>query len=217
MDLRESFNNKGRLFVISGPSGAGKGTICGKVMERLGDTASLSVSATTRQPREGEVDGVNYYFLSKEEFEGRINNNGFLEYAEVYDHYYGTSRENVMDKLESGKDVFLEIDIQGAMQVKDSFPEAVFIFILPPSMEVLKARITGRNTDSEEVIDLRMSKAADEISYVEHYDYAVVNDDLETAIGDVMAIIRSEKIRTDFTGDELDEYISSFGDSIGNR
>lgn len=214
MDLRKSFKNKGKLFVISGPSGAGKGTICSNVMKRLGDDASLSVSATTREPREGEVDGVNYYFLSKEEFEERINSNGFLEYAEVYDHYYGTPRENVMNKLDQGTDVFLEIDIQGAMQVKDSFPGAVFIFILPPSKETLISRIEGRNTDSEDVIALRMSKAADEISYVGHYDYAIVNDDLDTAVEDIMAVIRSEKIKTDFAADVLDEYISSFEENI---
>jgi guanylate kinase len=210
MDLRKEMENKGRLFVISGPSGAGKGTICGRVMEALGDSASLSISATTRDPRPGEEDGVSYFFLSKDEFRSRIDADGFLEYAEVYGNYYGTPRENVMNKLNSGCDVFLEIDIQGAMQVRDSYPEGVFIFILPPSGDVLRERITGRATDADDVIDLRMSKAADEISYADRYDYAVVNDDIEKAVADVLAIVRAERIRTDTSSEMIKEYIDSF-------
>jgi guanylate kinase len=210
MDLRKELENKGRLFVISGPSGAGKGTICGRVMEALGSGASLSISATTRDPRPGEKDGVSYFFLSKEEFKSRIDADGFLEYAEVYGNYYGTPKENVMSKLNSGCDVFLEIDIQGAMQVRDSYPEGVFIFILPPSGDVLRERITGRATDTDDVIDLRMSKAADEISYADRYDYAVVNDDIDKAVADVLAIVRAERIRTDTSSEMIRRYIDSF-------
>ena len=141
--------NRGILIVISGPSGAGKGTICKALLEKH-DNIFISVSATTRAPRQGEVEGVNYYFLTKESFEEKVKKNGFLEYANLHGNFYGTPKVNVEKMLDEGKDVILEIDIQGALQVKDNFKEGVFIFILPPSMEELKQRIIKRGSETEE-------------------------------------------------------------------
>lgn len=176
-------NNKGRglLIVISGPSGAGKGTICKSFLERNPEVA-ISVSATTRSPRKGEVEGVNYYFMSKEEFKGKIEDNDFLEYAEVYDNFYGTPKSNVEELLEGGKDVILEIDIQGALKVKENTEEGVFIFILPPSMEELKARIIKRGSETPESLMKRFKSAYKEINFISRYNYAVVNDEVETAV-----------------------------------
>lgn len=188
--------NKGVLIVISGPSGAGKGTICKKLIEK-NKNIYLSVSATTRSPREGEIDGVNYYFITKEEFERRVKENGFIEYAEVHGNFYGTPRVNVDKMLEEGKDVILEIDIQGALQVKENFKEGVFIFILPPSMEELKRRIIKRGSETEESLMTRFKNAYKEINYVSKYNYAVVNDTLELAVSKVEAIIAAEKCRVD--------------------
>ena len=171
----------GKLFVISGPSGTGKGTICNALVKD-NDRLVVSVSMTTRQPRKGEVHGVNYYFVDVAEFEDTIAKNGLLEYAKVYENYYGTPRKMVMEELEKGNDVLLEIDIQGATKVKDAYPEGIFIFVLPPSLAKLRERIENRGTDSKEVIDLRMSKAAGEIQWLKEYDYYVVNDNLEDAI-----------------------------------
>lgn len=188
----------GKLFVISGPSGAGKGTIVNAVMNQRGSSeAALSISMTTRDPRPGETDGVNYFFVTKEEFRRQIEAGGFLEYAEVYDHYYGTPKSKVMEKLDAGKDVILEIDIQGALNVKKAFPEGVLIFILPPSMEVLRNRLTGRGTDAPEVIERRLSKTREELTFIDRYDYGVVNDDLEEAVETVQAIMRAEHARVD--------------------
>ena len=188
----------GKLFVISGPSGAGKGTIVNAVMDQADPSGTaLSISMTTREPRPGEEDGVNYFFVTKEEFRRQIEAGGFLEYAEVYDHYYGTPKSKVMEKLNQGKDVILEIDIQGALTVKKAFPEGVLIFILPPSMEVLRSRLTGRGTDAPEVIERRLSKTRGELAFIDRYDYGVVNDDLEEAVETVRAIMRAEHARVD--------------------
>lgn len=188
----------GKLFVISGPSGAGKGTIVNAVMDQADPSGTaLSISMTTREPRPGEEDGVNYFFVTKEEFRRQIEAGGFLEYAEVYDHYYGTPKSKVMEKLNQGKDVILEIDIQGALNVKKAFPEGVLIFILPPSMEVLRSRLTGRGTDAPEVIERRLSKTRGELTFIDRYDYGVVNDDLEEAVETVRAIMRAEHARVD--------------------
>ncbi|WP_293977488.1 guanylate kinase [uncultured Clostridium sp.] len=191
-------NNKGRglLIVISGPSGAGKGTICKSFLERNPEVA-ISVSATTRSPRKGEVEGVNYYFMSKEEFKGKIEDNDFLEYAEVYDNFYGTPKSNVEELLEGGKDVILEIDIQGALKVKENTEEGVFIFILPPSMEELKARIIKRGSETPESLMKRFKSAYKEINFISRYNYAVVNDEVETAVEKLEAIISAEKCRVD--------------------
>lgn len=191
-------NNKGRglLIVISGPSGAGKGTICKSFLERNPEVA-ISVSATTRSPRKGEVEGVNYYFMSKEQFKEKIEDNDFLEYAEVYDNFYGTPKSNVEELLESGRDVILEIDIQGALKVKENTEEGVFIFILPPSMEELKARIIKRGSETPESLMKRFKSAYKEINFISRYNYAVVNDEVETAVEKLEAIISAEKCRVD--------------------
>ena len=184
--------DKGLLVVVSGPSGTGKGTICKRLVEDNKDI-ELSVSATTRNPREGEVEGVNYYFLKVDEFKRRIECNDFLEYASVYENFYGTPKSNVVQKLNEGKSVILEIDIQGAMKVKKQYEDGVFIFVAPPSLKELRNRIVNRGTDSMEVIDKRMMCARSEMECAIEYDYLVVNDDLETAVKSVEAIVASEK------------------------
>ena len=188
--------NRGVLIVISGPSGAGKGTICKALLEKHKEI-SLSVSATTRNPRVGEVDGINYHFLTKEDFIGRIEENDFLEYAEVYGNYYGTPKSNVEKILDSGRDVILEIDIQGALKVKEQSNEGVFIFILPPSMEELKQRIINRGSETPESLMTRFKSAYKEINYVSKYNYAVVNDTVEKAVEKIEAILLAEKCRVD--------------------
>ena len=181
--------NRGRLFVISGPSGTGKGTICKELIKD--EKIRLSVSMTTRNPREGEVHGVSYYFATKEEFLQKIEAGGFLEYAEVFGNYYGTPKMEVLELLDEGIDVLLEIDVQGALQIKDVYPEAVLVFILPPSMADLRARLTGRGTETQDVVERRLGEAAKEISYVKQYDYAVINDDLDEAIENVKMVIKA--------------------------
>lgn len=183
----------GKLFIVSGPSGAGKGTICRRVVEET--KVEVSVSMTTRSPRVGEVDGKSYYFASREDFQREIEAGGFLEYAEVYGNYYGTPKSKVEEKLASGIDVILEIDIQGALNVKEAYPKGIFIFILPPSMSILRKRLTGRGTDSEQAINLRLSQTLKEISYIDKYDYCVVNGDLEEAVARVKAIVTAEHSR----------------------
>lgn len=178
----------GKLFVMSGPSGTGKGTICKQLFKDRPNMIS-SVSMTTREPREGEVEGVNYFFVSKEEFENKIENNGLLEYARVFENYYGTPRKFVMDTLEKGNDVLLEIDVQGAMQVKEKYQDAIMVFIMPPSMEELKKRIVGRGTETEESIKRRLGEALNEIHMADKYDYMVVNDDIKKAVSDVENIV----------------------------
>ncbi|AIY80381.1 guanylate kinase [Clostridium botulinum] len=187
---------RGLLIVISGPSGAGKGTICKELLEK-NDNLLLSVSATTRSPRNGEVDGVNYHFLCKEDFITRIEKNDFLEHAEVYGNYYGTPKSNVDKMLDSGRDVILEIDIQGALKVKENTEEGVFIFILPPSMEELKQRIINRGSETPESLMKRFKSAYKEINFVSKYNYAVVNDEVDIAVEKLEAIILAEKCRVD--------------------
>ncbi|MEW9094037.1 MAG: guanylate kinase [Clostridiaceae bacterium] len=188
-------NKPGLLIVISGPSGTGKGTVCKALLDR--NDFWISVSATTRRPRVGEVNGESYYFLSKEEFLDRISENDFLEYAEVYGNYYGTPKSKVIEMIENGEDVILEIDIQGALKVKENYPNGVFIFILPPSMEELKKRITNRGTETEESLMTRFKCAYKEINYVSKYNYAVVNDEVEDAVNKIESIILAEKCRVD--------------------
>lgn len=185
-------NRKGLLLVVSGPSGAGKGTIC-KALLNKNDQIKLSVSATTRKPRNGEVHGVNYFFIEKEEFTKMVENGEFLEHAQIYDNFYGTPKAAIIECLEKGQDVILEIEMQGARQIKEVYPDGVFIFVLPPSLEELKSRIVGRGTETQEEIEKRFSCAFEEINQIVNYDYFIVNEDIEKSVNDVEAIILSEK------------------------
>jgi guanylate kinase len=183
---------KGLLIVLSGPSGAGKGTVC-KAMLPTMKTTHYSVSCTTRAPREGEVEGVNYFFKTVEQFKAMIAGDELLEWAEVYTNYYGTPRKYVDDMLNAGENVLLEIDIQGALQVKKKFPNGVFIFLIPPSLQELKHRIVGRGSETEESLNIRFGAAAEEMSYISEYDYVVVNDEVEKAADRIRAIITAEQ------------------------
>lgn len=194
--------NPGKLFVLSGPSGAGKGTICKKLLEEMEDLA-LSVSMTTRAPREGETEGISYFFTDKESFEEHIRCGNLLEHAQVYGNYYGTPKEPVIRKLSDGIDVILEIDMQGALKVKENYPDGVFIFILPPSMAELRKRLTGRGTETAEAIELRLGETLKELSYIDKYDYCVVNGVLEEAVARVRAIVVAEHSKVAFTAEEL--------------
>ncbi|MGI6677504.1 MAG: guanylate kinase [Dehalobacterium sp.] len=184
----------GLLIVISGPSGVGKGTVCSFLRLKHPEIA-FSISATTRPKRSGEVDGVNYFFISREEFMARREKGDFLEWAEVYGNYYGTPRSAVEACLAQGKDVFLEIDIQGALKVKEIFPEGIFIFLLPPSKEELEKRIKGRATDSPETIRYRLSCVDGELAAITEYQYAIINGEVEKAAAEIKAIISAEKCR----------------------
>ncbi len=183
---------KGNLFVVSGPSGAGKGTICAAFAQRRPEVF-LSVSATTREPREGEVEGVHYYFLGEEEFKEKITQGDFLEHAVYCGNYYGTPRGKVMEVIESGRDVILEIESDGAMQVRSRYPEGIFIFVCPPSLQTLEARLRGRGTESEEVIAQRLEKAVQELGRAHKYNYLLLNDDVEAAVRRLEAIVDAER------------------------
>lgn len=185
----------GLLIVISGPSGAGKGTICKALLER--NDFWLSVSATTRAPRNGELEGTNYYFMTKDEFLKKVDEGDFLEFAEVYGNFYGTPKSRVFNALDKGNDVILEIDIQGALKVKENYPEGIFIFILPPSMEELKNRIINRGSETPETLMTRFKSAYKEINYVSKYNYAVVNDTVDEAVEKIESILTAEKCRVD--------------------
>ena len=186
--------NKGKLIVVSGPSGSGKGTVLKRVLQS-DSNIFYSVSATTRAPREGEENGVHYYFITREEFEKKIKEGGMLEYAEYVGNYYGTPKDTVTEKLSRGQDVILEIETKGAEKIREKCPDAIFVFITPPSMEELKKRLIGRGTESIEVINKRLSRAAEEMKAQSLYDYIVVNDEADRAALDIAAIIRSEKLK----------------------
>ncbi len=188
---------KGLLIVVSGPSGAGKDTIVNEVVKRKNINAWISISMTSRSPRGQEENGKEYFFVTREEFEENISKNNFLEYAEYNGNYYGTPKHKIEEYLNKGIDVILIIEIQGALQIKELIPEALFIFIMPPSMEELKKRLIARGTDSPDKIISRFKTAYQEINEVTKYNYVVVNDDLENAVDKVSAILLSEKCRVD--------------------
>ena len=185
---------RGFLIVLSGPSGCGKGTVADELFRRNDDIV-FSVSATTREARPGEVDGKSYFFLSEEEFLKKVENDEFLEYASVHGHYYGTPKDFITKKIEEGEIVLLDIDVQGALQIKKKMKEVVFIFLVPPSMSELKRRLVGRATESEKDLELRIANGFKEINFVEEYDFFVVNDYLEDAVRDIEAIIKAEQHR----------------------
>lgn len=191
--------SKGTLFIVSAPSGAGKSSLIDALLKRfnLDDKLRLSVSHTTRAPRPGEIDHVSYHFMTNEEFEKLIERNAFYEYAHVFDHYYGTSREIVEQWLNEGKDVLLDIDWQGARQIRRQTPDAKGIFIVPPSLEELNRRLVTRATDAPEVIEKRMSKAISEISHYNEYDYVIVNDDFDESLLNMRSIILSNRQKMD--------------------
>ncbi len=187
-------NNHGLLIVISGPSGAGKGTLCQELLRQMPDLR-YSVSSTTRCPRPGEVEGIHYYFRQRQEFEVMLARDEMLEWAEFCDHYYGTPRFAVEQAIKDGMDVILEIEIQGALQIKKRFPQGVFTFIVPPSLDVLSERIHKRGTESEEVIQKRLATAIRELEYVTEYDYVVINDEVPLAVDKLKSILVAEKCR----------------------
>lgn len=185
-------NERGLLVVISGPSGVGKGTVRKALFRREGHNLEFSVSMTTRSPREGEVDGKDYYFVTKEQFKEEIKKGNLLEHAKFVNNYYGTPKDKVMEQLEEGKEVVLEIEVQGALQVKAKMADAVYIFIAPPSWEALEKRLTSRGTETSDIIMERLTKAKNEIMLASSYDYIVINDEIENAVDKVIAIIRAE-------------------------
>ena len=196
---------RGLLIVLSGPSGVGKGTVRAAIFAKGEQKFVYSISATTRSPRTGETDGVDYFFKTREEFEQMIQNKQLLEYAEYVGNYYGTPLEYVENTLATGKDVFLEIDVQGAIQVRELMPEGVFIFLTPPDLNELESRIVNRGTDSDEVIAKRMKTAREELELMKYYDYSVVNDTVDNAVQKIEAIIQTEHLRIIRNLDTIEE------------
>ncbi len=200
--------NRGLLVVVSGPAGSGKGTVNGMLTQKEGYV--FSVSATTREPRPGEVDGVNYYFISREEFEGRIERGEMLEYTEYCGNYYGTPEKETVEALEAGKNVILEIEVEGAMNVKRKYPEAVLIMLLPPSYAVQESRLRGRGTESDEVIRKRLARAREEVLFVVNYDYIIYNHDgrAEECVTQIDAIVCAERHLVKHNATVIEDYFS---------
>lgn len=197
--------HKGILIVVSGFSGAGKGTLMRKLLETY-DNYALSVSMTTRSPRDGERDGIEYFFSTKEEFEKKISEGGLIEYASYCDNYYGTPKAYVEEQLSCGKDVILEIEIQGALKIRKQFPEALLLFVTPPGIGELKSRLTARGTETEEVINKRLSRAGEEAKGIEKYDFLVVNDDLDRCVEEIHGIVTASR-NTPFRNTEFIDQI----------
>lgn len=191
-------NHRGILVVVSGFSGAGKGTLMKELMRQYPERYALSISATTRKPREGEQDGREYFFKTREEFEQLIADNALIEYAQYVDNYYGTPKSYVEDQLAAGKDVILEIEIQGALKVKQQLPDTLLLFVAPPSAAELKNRLIGRNTETMEVINSRMARACEEAKGMESYDYLMINDDLQECVQLMHSVIQDQHYRTKF-------------------
>lgn len=187
--------NRGILLVLSGFSGSGKGTVVKEVMKKYSDKYALSISATSRQPRPGETNGIEYFFKTREEFEEMIANDELVEYAQYVENYYGTPKAYVEEQLAAGKDVILEIEIQGALKIKKKFPDTLLLFMTPPSAEVLKNRLVGRGTESMDVIESRLARAVEEAQGIEEYDYLIVNDDLEECVEHFHSIVSNEHYR----------------------
>lgn len=196
---------RGVLIVLSGPSGVGKGTVRKALFEEPDIDFTYSISMTTRQPRNGEVDGEDYFFVNRNEFEENITAGNMLEYAEYVGNYYGTPKSFIDNTLASGHDVFLEIDVQGALQVKEKMPEGAYIFLTPPDLQALKERLVGRGTDDPEIIDRRVAAASSEIRMMANYDYAVVNDEVQFAVQRIKDIVKVERLRVNRI---LPEYIA---------
>ena len=196
-------STRGLLIVLSGPSGVGKGTVRAAIFKNNIFNYVYSVSATTRESRPGEQDGVDYYFVSRDEFEKLIEQDALLEYAEYVGNYYGTPIQKIEENLAAGNDVFLEIEVQGALKVRQRMPEGIFIFLAPPNLQELESRITGRGTDGEAIIYERMQKAREEIELMQHYDYVVVNDEVEFAVEKINSIIQSEHLKVERVVDKI--------------
>ena len=190
-------NKEGVLIVLSGFSGTGKGTVMQRLLEKYPEEYALSISATTRKPREGETDGVSYFFHTKEEFEEMIAKGELLEYAQYVGNYYGTPRTYVEEQLRQGKNVFLEIEMLGALKIKEKFPDTLLLFLVPPSIKILYDRLAGRGTESEEVIKDRISRAKEECEVIPKYDYLIVNDELETCVEQVHNTVRTLRSQTE--------------------
>ena len=195
-------NHQGILVVVSGFSGAGKGTLMKELLKRY-DNYALSISATTRAPREGETDGKEYFFVTKEQFEKMRDERKLIEYAQYVNNYYGTPKEYVEQKMAEGKDVILEIEIQGALKVKKRFPDALLLFVTPPSAEELRRRLVGRGTETLEVINARLARAAEEASGMEAYDYLLINDDLDRCVEEMHQLIQLQHRKTSYHLDFL--------------
>lgn len=201
--------HKGILLVISGFAGTGKGSIVSALVQRY-DSYALSVSATTRQPRAGETDGVQYFFKTREEFERMIADDELLEYAEYVDNFYGTPKASVQQQLEKGCDVILEIEMQGALKIKEKFPDTLLLFVAPPDADTLRHRLEKRGTETAEIVEKRLSRAVQETHYMEKYDYLVINDDLETCIQEIHAVIQSEHHRVKRNQETIDALKKDF-------